>query len=163
MEQKQLVPPSSFCWNKKCSDYGQVKPENIRKFGKTAKGTQRRQCKTCKKTFVDTIGTVFYGRQHDEQTIVECLAMLADRNSLAAIERIKGVKTETVSDWLVVAAQHVEQTEALLLANYQLSRAQLDALWTYVGHKGEKGGSWKKMNKAPFGGGPPLRSIRAYG
>ena len=155
MEQAQLVPPSSFCWNKKCPEYGKIKPENIRKFGKTAKGTQRHQCKTCQKTFVETIGTVFYGRHHDQETILDCLAMLADRNSLAAIQRVKGVKEDTVSDWLEVAAQHVEQIEALLLANYQLSRAQLDALWTYVGHKGEKGGTSKKMNRAPFGVGQP--------
>jgi hypothetical protein len=27
----------------------------------------------------------------------------------------------------------------LMLANYQLTRVQLDAMWAYVGHKGEKG------------------------
>jgi hypothetical protein len=37
-----------------------------------------------------------------------------------------------------MAAQHVERIEAILLANYRLTRAQLAALWTYVGHKGEK-------------------------
>lgn len=65
---------------------------------------------------------------------------MAERNSLAAIHRVKGIKGETVLDWLREAAKHVEQIEALLLANYQLTRVQLDALWTYVGNKGEKGG-----------------------
>jgi len=69
---------------------------------------------------------------------VECLAMLAERNSLAAIHRIKGIKEETVMDWLLEAANHVEEIEALLLANHHLTRVQLDAMWTYVGHKGEK-------------------------
>jgi hypothetical protein len=36
------------------------------------------------------------------------------------------------------AANHVEDIEAILLANYHLTRVQLDAMWTYVGHKGEK-------------------------
>lgn len=48
-------------------------------------------------------------------------------------------------EWLHRTAQHVEEIEAQLLANYPVSRAQLDALWTYVGHKGEKGGTAKKM------------------
>ena len=82
--------------------------------------------------------------------------MLADRNSLAAIHRIKGIKEETVCEWLQRAATHVEQIEALLLANYSVSRVQLDALWTYVGHKGEKGGMLKKRHEALFGAAPRL-------
>jgi hypothetical protein len=61
------------------------------------------------------------------------------------------VKEETVMDWLRAAADHVERIEALLLANYQLTRAQLDALWTYVGHKGEKGGGRRRHNVAASG------------
>ena len=77
--------------------------------------------------------------------------MLADRNSLAAIHRVKGVKEETVMAWLRFAADHVEPTCALLLANYHLTRAQLDALWTYVGNKGEKGAMPKPTRAAPSG------------
>ena len=83
----------------------------------------------------------------------KCLALLAERNSLAAIHRVKGIKEETVSAWLREAAKHVEQIEALLLANYRLRRAQLDALWTYVGHKGKKGGIQRKRNEVPSGEG----------
>ena len=141
MEQTRLVSPSSFCQNPDCPDYGKVNHGNIRKFGRTQKGTQRYQCKTCKGTFVETKGTVFYGRHHSQGNILECLVLLAERNSLAAIRRVKGIKEETVLAWLREAARHVEDIEALLLANYHLSRAQLDALWTYVGHKGKRGAS----------------------
>jgi hypothetical protein len=79
------------------------------------------------------------------------LARKAERNSLAAIHRVKGVKEETVLAWLRIAAAHVEQIEALLLANYKLSRAQLDAMWTYVGNKGEKGAMPRPTNVAPSG------------
>ena len=77
--------------------------------------------------------------------------MLAELNSLAAIHRVKGVKEETVLAWLQIAAAHVEQIEALLLANYSLTRAQLDALWTYVGNKGEKGAIPKPTSAVPSG------------
>jgi len=151
MEQATLVHSSAFCWNPSCPDYGKVNLSNIRRFGRTQAGTRRYQCRTCSGTFVETIGTVFYGRHHTQQTIIECLALLAERNSLAAIHRVKGVKEETVLAWLRLAAQHVERIEAILLVNYRLSRAQLDAMWTYVGHKGEKGGTRKPTTAAPFG------------
>jgi len=68
-----------------------------------------------------------------------------------------GQGEETVLDWLREAARRVERIEALLLAHYHLTRAQLDALWTYVGHKGE-GGIQRKMDEAPSGGGPSSTS-----
>jgi len=151
MDNPTLVPPSSFCWNASCSAYAQGELGNIRKFGRTPAGIQRYQCRICGRTFVETIGTVFYGRRRSQQTIIECLALLAERNSLAAIHRVKGVKEETVMAWLRFAAAHVEQIEALLLANYTLTRAQLDAMWVYVGNKGEKGAMPKPMNVAPSG------------
>jgi hypothetical protein len=62
------------------------------------------------------------------------------------------IKEETVMDWLREAANHVEEIESLLLANYPLTRVQLDAMWTYVGHKGEKADILKKRIEAASGG-----------
>jgi len=153
MDNRTLVQPSSFCSNASCPAYGQVDVGNIRKFGRTPGGIQRYQCAIWRRTFVETIGTVFYGRRRSQETIIECLALLAERNSLAAIHRVKGVKEETVMDWLRTAADHVERIEALLLANYKLTRAQLDAMWAYVGNKGEKGAMPKPTIAAPSGAG----------
>src|SRR5215468_3845352 len=159
----ELVLPSSFCWNEKCADYGRVNAGNLRKFGLTRKGRQRWQCTTCKKVVAETKGTVFHGKQYDEPTIIECFAMLAERNSLAAIHRIKGIKEETVSAWLVEAAPQMERIEQLLLRDHKMSRAQLDALWTYVGHKGEKKGFRKKTNAAHSGVGRRSKPRRDSG
>ena len=63
MDNGTLVQPSSFCWNTRCPAYGQVDLANIRKFGRTLAGVQRYQCRVCQRTFVETIGTVFYGRR----------------------------------------------------------------------------------------------------
>ncbi len=41
----------STCENSQCPDYGKVGGDNIRKFGKTRKGVQRWQCKTCRMTW----------------------------------------------------------------------------------------------------------------
>jgi transposase-like protein len=111
LKSDELTHPSSFRWNKKRPDYGRVDAGNLRKFCFTPKGRQRWQCTTCKKVFAETKGTVFHGKQHDEQTILECFAMFAERNSLATIHRIKGIKEETVSALPVEAAPQMEQIE----------------------------------------------------
>jgi transposase-like protein len=150
MDNGTLVPRYGFCWNTSCSAHEQVDIGNIHKFGHTPAGVQRYQCTMCRPTFVETIGTVFCGRHGSQHTIIECLALLAKRNSLAAIHRLKGVKQETVMAWLRIAAADVERIEALLLANYKLRRAQLDAMWAYVCNKGEKGAMSKPTSVAPF-------------
>jgi len=74
------------------------------------------------------------------------MAMIGDRNSLAAIHRIKGIKEETVMKWLEKASTHVKQFERIVRKK-KLSCVQLDALWTYVWHKGEKGGDLKRCKR----------------
>lgn len=151
MEKQQLTPIGSLCLNEACSDYKQVGLSNIVKCGKTEKGVQRYRCKTCKQGFTETKGTMFYRCRHTEGEIVECMAMVGDRNSLAAIHRMKGIKEETVCRWLKLAQSHINQIEEHMVENHQISAIQLDALWTYVGHKGKKGGELRKKEKGHFG------------
>jgi transposase-like protein len=141
MEEIQLAEIGTFCMNELCEGYKKIKPDNVMKYGKTEKGVQRYCCKTCKKTFTKTKGTMFYRLRRSEEEVIECMAMVGDRNSLAAIHRIKGIKEETVASWLERAETQVKQVEEHLVVPHKLSRIQADALWTFVGHKGEKRGS----------------------
>jgi len=150
MEENQIAIIGTFCLNEACEDYNKINQGNVVKSGKTDKGVQRYICKTCKKSFTETKGTIFYRNRHTEDEIIECISMLGDRNSLAAIHRIKGIKEETVMKWLEKASAHVKQFERLIRKK-KLSRVQFDALWTYVGHKGEKGAELKKMQEELFG------------
>lgn len=159
MEENQIATIGSFCLNEQCEDYQKVGHGNMMKYGKTDTGVQRYRCKTCGKSFTETKGTMFYRLRHSEEEVVECMAMVGDRSSLAAIHRIKGIKEETVINWLDRAASHVEQFEEGIVRKHKLSRVQLDALWTFVGHKGEKGGDQKKKKKAPSGAERPLTWI----
>ena len=155
MQNSELLPAGSFCSNADCPDYGRSGSGHVVRYGFTRRGVQRYQCRTCGKTFTATCGSVFYGLRHDPQTVLECLALLAERNSQAALSRVKGVKEETIAAWLKRAAAHVEQIEPVLIGKYRVRRAQLDALWTFVGHKGEKGGGGKKLSAAAFGAARP--------
>jgi transposase-like protein len=137
-----LAQVGDFCPNKNCPDYGQLqrtKPlKNLKKAGKTQKGTQRYQCKTCGATFTETKGTVFYRRRTKNSEIIETLALIAEGSRISSLSRVKGYKADTIGDWLKAAADHAEAIEEMLLKDYQLSRGQLDALWSYVGNKGGK-------------------------
>jgi len=96
MKANRLVLAGSFCWNKDCPNNGLVDHGNIVKYGRTGKSTQRLKCTTCEKVFVENKGTVFYVRHHNPKEILECLAMVAERNSLASIHRIKGIHWSSV-------------------------------------------------------------------
>jgi transposase-like protein len=146
----KLVPPGSFCFNPACPEYAQLGRGNITLYGKTGGGVQRFICRGCKKTFSATRGTPFYGVRKPEGMLL-ALRMVAERMSLAGISRVLKVKEESILAWLEKAAAHVEQIEALLQQTYQTERAQLDALWTFVAHKGEKGGAQRSRSVAPSG------------
>ena len=138
----KLGQVGDFCPNKSCADCGKrqgKQQKNIVKFGKTKAGRQRYQCKTCDSTFTETKGTIFYRRRTPDDEIIETLAFLAEGIRISSLSRVKGHKEDTILGWLRAAARHAEQVEAILLKDYQVSQAQIDALWAYVGHKGQKG------------------------
>ena len=159
-EIKELVQAGTFCWNEECPQYGETGADNLRLYGKNRTGTKRIQCKTCKKVFAATRGTPFYGVRNPER-MLQALAMLAERSSLRAVQRVMGVKPDTLLEWLEKAAAHVSVIEALLQQRHQVTRVQLDALWAYVGHKGEKGGARKRKAVAPSGAPGRSTSTRA--
>lgn len=134
----ELVAVGSFCPNENCPDYGKVDAGNIIRYGKSSEGRQRFQCKTCRKTFNERNGTLFYNRKTEEADILECLALLAEGVRISSISRAKGIKEDTVLSFLRQAAHHAEQVEAILLHDYHISQTQIDGLWTYVGRKEKK-------------------------
>ncbi|MCC7355384.1 MAG: IS1 family transposase [Anaerolineae bacterium] len=139
---KKFAKPGDFCPNETCPDYGKLQDgvgqRNIKKVGRTRKGVQRYQCKTCNVTFTETTGTILYRKRTPEDEILETLALLAEGSRISSLSRAKGHKEDTILAWLREAAQHAEQLEEVLMADFRVKRAQLDALWSYVGHKGEK-------------------------
>ncbi len=137
----KFAKAGDFCPKESCPDYGQVQGKeqsNIIKFGKTKAGRQRYKCNTCTGTFTETKGTIFYRRRTPEDEIIDTLALIAEGNRISSLARAKGHKEDTIIDWVREAGQHAEAVEEVLMANYQLRRGQIDGLWAYVGHKGEK-------------------------
>ena len=148
---RELAEVGEFCPNEDCEIYGQVKDSQIVRYGKTAAGVQRYQCRVCGKSFTATKGTLFYRKQTPRREIVETLALLAEGMRISSISRVKGFKEDTILGWLREAAEHAEQIEAVLLDRYPVSQAQIDGLWAYVGHKGQKGNTPKATSGANSG------------
>ena len=144
---EKFAQTGDFCPNEACPDYGKLQDgqqHNIKKTGKTKKGVQRYQCKTCQHTFTQTTGTLFFRKRTPEHEILETLALLAEGSRISSLSRAKGFKEDTILAWLREAAQHAEQLEEVLLADFQVKRGQLDALWSYVRNKGEKKATLKR-------------------
>lgn len=136
-----LVKVGEFCPNPSCELYGEIHRDQIIRYGKTRQGYQRFQCKACEKTFNERQGTIFEGRKTSEKAMLECLALLAEGVRISSISRTKGIKEDTILSFLREAAAHAEQVEAVLLRDYEVSRVEIDALWTYVGRKNKEKGA----------------------
>jgi len=139
---QRFAKPGDFCPNEACPDYGKLQDgqaqQNIIKTGHTKKGVQRYQCNTCGKTYTETTGTLFFRKRTPEHDILETLVLLAEGSRISSLSRAKGFKEDTILAWLREAAQHAEELDAVLMKDFEVKRAQLDALWAYVRNKGEK-------------------------
>ena len=152
-----LTQVGTFCPNPECSACAQVQSAahtNIIRFGVTKAGRQRYQCTTCRRTFTETKGTLFYRRRVGEAEILKTLAQIAEGSRVSSVSRTTGHKEDTILDWLREAAQQVAAIEAVLLADYGVSRGQLDGLWAYVGNKGEKTPILRRPKPASSGAQP---------
>src|SRR4051812_40330565 len=138
-EEQQLASAGTFRPNKECHHFARVDQGDIIKFGRSRQGVQRYRCKGCETTFSATRGTLFYRKRTPLKDILETLALLAEGVRISSLSRATGFKEDTILSWLRQAARHSEAVEEVLLADYELSRAQVDGLWAYVGNKGQKG------------------------
>lgn len=138
----KLAKPWDFCPNEECQDYQKLQEglekKNIQKYGKTKAGKQRYQCTTCKKTFAETKGTIFYKCRSKENDIIDTLSQVAENTRISSLSRTTGHTEDTILRWIRAAGKHAESLEEELLNDYRIESGQLDGLWSYVKNKGGK-------------------------
>lgn len=118
-----------WCAQPTCADFGKVAAGNL----KTHSYTERRgYCTTCLHTFSADTGTFFETLRSERRVILNVLALLSERNSLRAIERLTHCRPNTALHWLDLAGQHATAVSAALIHQLHLSQAQIDELWTFV-------------------------------
>ena len=128
----EIDPNQHSCPNTECPDYGKVGAGNIRIH---CSSDRRLRCATCNGRFSARQGTIFYNLKADEEKVLMALALLAERNSARATARILGTNEDTVLEWLAKAARHASEVSEMLIRRLNVSQAQLDEMWSFVGKK----------------------------
>ena len=118
-----------WCRRAECRDFGKVNAGNI---GIYCHSERRLYCRTCQHTFSDDQGAFFETVRGERSAALEVLALLSERNSLRAIERLTHHPHKASLHWLDLAGQHVAAVSAHLIRDLQLTQAQIDELWTFV-------------------------------
>ncbi|MCA1605329.1 MAG: hypothetical protein LC775_07640, partial [Acidobacteria bacterium] len=118
-----------YCANYDCPDLGKTSRGNIKIYSYKE---QRYYCITCGQTFSASRDTLFYKLRTPRQDFIEAISMLAERNSLRSIARIKHAKLGTVLQWLDRAGQQAARVSRKLIRNLHLTQVQIDELSTFI-------------------------------
>jgi transposase-like protein len=118
-----------FCDNIDCGEYGKIGNDNIRTHSRLQ---HQVYCKACKQIWVITKDTFFYNLKSPVPLVLEVLKLLSEGIGLRAVCRAKSVSHETVSAWVLKAAQHVNEVTVYLETNMHLTQCQIDEFWSYI-------------------------------
>ena len=80
-----MNPARQWCDQSDCRDFGRVNAGNIQVHSRVER---RFYCTTCLHTFSADKGTFFETVRSDRHEVLKVLALLGERNSLRAIERL---------------------------------------------------------------------------
>jgi hypothetical protein len=71
------------------------------------------------------------------QEIGRALLVVMRRGSLRAAEEVTGHKYETISRWVVLAAEHAEALTEVLVHDLELSTLEVDEFWSFIQRRTE--------------------------
>jgi transposase-like protein len=118
-----MKPDQQSCANRACPDFGKSGTDNIKVYSHKER---RHYCLSCGKTFSESRASVFYHLRTHRQDFLEAISMLAERNSVRGIARVKGVKPDTVLHWLEIAGKQAVTVSNQLIHNLHLSLSGSD-------------------------------------
>jgi transposase-like protein len=123
-----MNPHPLFCPNDACPSRGIQGAGNIRVHDSL---TQRWRCRTCKKTFRATQGTIFHGKKYPPETIVIVITLLSWGCPLQAIVAAFHIDERTLHAWREQAGVHCEQfhEECVTQETMDLGQVQADELY----------------------------------
>jgi IS1 family transposase/transposase-like protein len=150
---REVDTSNHYCPDENCCYYGWVDRGNIRANGHPNSGRWRQlECTVCSGFFMETTGTIFFGKPTLPKTIWRALKALAEGLGIRATARVFDVDPNTVEDWLCQAAEHMEAVSRYLLHDLQLSQIQIDELWALLGRRDpdeSKGKRWVWVGTDP--------------
>ena len=126
------------CPNEECEQYGRTGQGNIIGNGTyaTKSGRVRKYiCRTCGRVFCDRNNTMFYDLRTSEDKVVLALKLILKGMSQRSIAEVLEVCPKSVSTWLSRASDQSEAITETRLKDLEVSRVEMDELWTFVGKK----------------------------
>jgi transposase-like protein len=130
---RRIDTSAHFCPHKSCRYYGWLARGNIRANGHpTGRRWRQLYCAACGRYFLETHGTLFYGKAHTAEDILRAIATLAEGLGICAVGRVFDVEANTVLSWLIGAADHAETVSRFLLHDLNVQQVQLDELFALV-------------------------------
>jgi transposase-like protein len=82
--------------------------------------------------FLETVGTPFHARHVDPDTLVGAIAALAEGLGIRAVARVFEVDPNTVLNWLIEAAEHLEAFSDHDLRDLHVEQVQMDELFALL-------------------------------
>jgi transposase-like protein len=106
---------------------------NLRANGHPNGGPWRQLlCVACRGYFLETLGTLFYGKRASVEIIVRVLACLAEGLGIRGTARVFEVDPNTVLQWLVEAAEQLRAFSQHFLHDLGVRQVQLDELFALL-------------------------------
>jgi IS1 family transposase len=102
---------------------------NLRANGHPNSGPWRQWlCVACRRSFLETLGTIFHGKRAAVALIVRVIACLAAGLGIRGTARVFEVDPNTVLQWLVEAAAQLRAFSQYVLHDVRVRQVQLDEL-----------------------------------
>src|SRR6266705_3251096 len=130
---RQVDTATHFCPNPDCAYRGWVGWGNLRANGHPNGGPWRQLlCVVCRRSFLETLGTLFHGKRVSVELIVRVIACLAEGLGIRGTARGCEVAPKTVLQWLVEAAEHLQASSRHFLHDMHVNQVQLDELFALL-------------------------------
>jgi transposase-like protein len=152
-----------YCPNEACKQYGLRNQGNISVRGQYGKDKSRDllYCRTCGQRFAATRGSALFGLHLPAETVRAIIHQAAEGAGVRATARLLELNKNTVNRVILRVGEHCASVLSHLLADLNLTEAQLDELWTFVKKRKvlEARKTSETSTDAP-GYGPPLTHPR---
>src|SRR5499425_491920 len=122
-----------FCPHAGCRYRGWLGLGNLRANGHPTGGPWRQfHCTACGVYFLETHGTIFHGKRVSPDLLVWAVGALAEGLGIRAVARVFEVDPNTVLQWLVEAAEHLQAFSQYFLHDVRVTQVQLDELFALL-------------------------------
>jgi transposase-like protein len=83
------------------------------------------KCKTCKKCFSETRGTVFFQLNTAEEEILRTVSMIPENGGIRGLARATGHSKNTIIRWLDIVGTHSKEVTTYFLTNLNIKRVEV--------------------------------------